>query len=251
MIEKSILLVGNSGSILNSNLGNTIDKFDEVIRINEGKTKGWEKDAGLKFNIWSTYNPEKKFTKFLNGYKDRGYSDNQIKEILKDVMEVWYVAPRLDLLHEWNYKLYNLESTIKRHESPLMLREISRNIKEPTTGFILIYLLTHMYDKIYIVGFDFFSHSGVKPEFEHYFSENPIERAEEKENRIRELDKEWIYTRDLIDKKTINVITHDTIIEKSSYIGKELLNKTCKYCNKTSSYYWWENRLCHFCEGLL
>ena len=193
MKNKSILLVGNGGSLLGSNLGSKIDEFDEVIRINEGKTKGWEKDAGTKFTTWSTFNPEKKFNKFVAGYKVRGYSDEDIKDILKYVMEVWYVAPRLELLHGWNYKLYNLNNTIKRHESRNTLREISQVIKEPTTGFILMYLLNKMYDKFYITGFDFLGHSDLKPKFHHYFTESPIEPVEKHESETRDFDGEFKY----------------------------------------------------------
>ena len=60
---KSVLLVGKGGCLKGTKLGKKIDEFDIVIRINEGKTKGWEGDAGTKFTIWTTFNPEKKFKK--------------------------------------------------------------------------------------------------------------------------------------------------------------------------------------------
>jgi len=249
-MNKSILLVGNGGSLIGSNLGNKIDEFDEVIRINEGKTKGWERDAGMRFTIWSTYNPEAKFNKFVKGYKSRNYSEEQIEDLLKELRELWYLSPRLDHLHPWNYKLYNLEKLVKRHESPVIMREISRTIKEPTTGFILIYLLSKMYDKFYITGFDFLGHSHIKPQYHHYFGNNPVENVEKEQILIRDLDGEYNYTKSLVDNNKIIYLKEDTDIEKSVYIGKDLIKRTCK-CGKESQYYWWENRICHYCEEYL
>lgn len=246
-MSKSILLVGNGGSLKDSNLGKKIDEFDEVIRINEGKTKGWEQDAGMKFTIWATFNPEKKFKKHIDGYRSRGYSDTEIQEILKGIHEVWYVAPRVELLKAWHFDNLLQDGIIIRHLAPRTLREISRIIREPTTGFMLIYLLSKMYDKFYITGFDFLGHSGIIPKFHHYFTDTPLEPVELYEREIRDLDGEYAYTKKLIDERKILQLTNDTVIEKSEYIGTDTA-KGFK-CGHITRYYWWENDICNICES--
>jgi hypothetical protein len=252
-MNKSTLLIGNGGSLSRGGLGSKIDEFDEVIRINEGKTKGWEQDAGMKFTIWSTYNPQKKFFKFINGYRSRGYSDDMIKDLLKDIHEIWYVAPRFDLLIPWKFDNLTKKDTIIRHMSPRILREITSYIKEPTTGFILIYLLNKMYDKFYITGFDFLGHSKLKPVLHHYFTDNPLERAESKEILIRDLDGEYQYTQQLVDNGEVEYLTKDTEIVKSQWKYADTRPvSTMRECinGHKSMYYWWENKICHICEEM-
>ena len=49
--NKSVAVVGNSVSLLDSGLGEEIDKHDIVIRFNFGPTKGFEKDVGSKTDL--------------------------------------------------------------------------------------------------------------------------------------------------------------------------------------------------------
>ena len=47
---KSVIVVGNSPRILGKNLGNFIDSYDIVVRINKFQIHGYEKDVGTKCN---------------------------------------------------------------------------------------------------------------------------------------------------------------------------------------------------------
>lgn len=253
MKDKSVLLIGNGGSLLDSNLGKKIDEFDEVIRINEAKTKGWEKDVGTKFTIWCTYNPNKKFNKFLEGYKNRNYSMDKIWDIVKGINEIWYVAPRMDLLNVWvteTTKKLHLDDRIIRYESIPTMRKINKLIPKATTttGFILINILTMMYDHIYIVGFDFI---GLREpiKYHHYFSTgNPTDIHKD---TVHQLADEMEYTNNLIDEGKVIYLTKDTKIKKSKYIYKDILQYTCNNCGRINYLYDWENRLCHYCEKIL
>ena len=52
--DKSIIIVGNSTSILNKKLGDFIDSHDIVIRINHGfPRKQFVESTGKKTNIWT------------------------------------------------------------------------------------------------------------------------------------------------------------------------------------------------------
>jgi len=45
---RRVIIVGNADTLLGKNLGSVIDSYDDVIRINNFKTKGYEKDVGTK-----------------------------------------------------------------------------------------------------------------------------------------------------------------------------------------------------------
>jgi hypothetical protein len=246
-MNKSILLVGNGGSLVDSKLGPKIDEFDEVIRINEAKTKFYEEDAGNRFTIWSTFNPEKKFEKYYKGYGN--LSTKEIDDLTENVREVWYVTPVAHYLKGWSYKRISSNPTF-RHESPSMMEEIGKIIGHATTGFILIYILSTMYDKFYITGFDFGGYSKtVETEWHHYWKNAPI--GVEQQHAGHAWTQEYNYVKSLIDKGKVIYLNKNSIIEKSGYIGGGMMFKTCKQCGKESVLYQWENNLCHYCEGLL
>lgn len=49
---KTVAVVGNSPNLQGKELGAKIDGFDYVVRFNNYKTQGFEKDYGTKTNIW-------------------------------------------------------------------------------------------------------------------------------------------------------------------------------------------------------
>ncbi|XP_054874204.1 ST3 beta-galactoside alpha-2,3-sialyltransferase 3a [Amphiprion ocellaris] len=52
---KTCIIVGNGGILANKSLGQKIDDFDVVVRLNEAPVKGFEKDVGSKTTIRITY----------------------------------------------------------------------------------------------------------------------------------------------------------------------------------------------------
>jgi len=52
--NNNICVVGNSPKALKKHMGETIDSFDKVIRINDFVIKGYEKYIGTKADIWVT-----------------------------------------------------------------------------------------------------------------------------------------------------------------------------------------------------
>lgn len=210
--NRSILLVGNGGSLKDSGLGSKIDQFDEVIRINEGKTIGWEEDAGTRFTIWTTYDPVKKFYKYFKGYKNRGYNDNEISWMLKDVKEIWYIHPHGNVNHRYPQLDRYLQYDYKiRKGTPELVTYMKKITPHSTTGFMLINLLSLLYNKFYIIGFDFMGLFDSPSH--HYFTDRELDRS-----GVHRWNIEFNYTKDLIKQGKIEILTKDTIIEKSKYI---------------------------------
>ncbi|KAI3368671.1 hypothetical protein L3Q82_025399, partial [Scortum barcoo] len=52
---KTCIIIGNGGILTNKSLGQKIDEFDVVVRLNEAPVKGFEKDVGSKTTIRITY----------------------------------------------------------------------------------------------------------------------------------------------------------------------------------------------------
>ncbi|KAM7410683.1 hypothetical protein PAMA_001902 [Pampus argenteus] len=52
---KTCIIVGNGGILTNRSLGQRIDEFDVVVRLNEAPVKGFEKDVGSKTTMRITY----------------------------------------------------------------------------------------------------------------------------------------------------------------------------------------------------
>lgn len=103
--NKKILIVGSNYSFLREKLGNKIDSYDEVIRVNLYKEE-FKDYIGTKTTIWSLGISNKDYDKFLETYK-----------ILKRdvfIKEVWFTG----------------ESVMKSRKSYLkMKKHISEKIK--------------------------------------------------------------------------------------------------------------------------
>ena len=251
---KSVILIGNGGSLRDSNLGNKIDEFDEVIRINDWKTNGWEKDAGLKTTIWSMYNPQKGAVNFLNSYTTlKGYDIDTIKGIVNGINEIWYVSWDIDnLVNTWRAKrpIKNLGvyGKCKRHQSVVNSKSMRRKLDTPSTGMMLILILIDMYDKIYLAGFDFAGNSDNKLINHHYYGNKSIKTIQEIE--IHNPKSEYEFVNRLIKENKVEYLTVDTKIEKSNFKGK--MNKyKCSKCGMEGELYDWEQPICNYCEEFI
>jgi len=149
--DNKIIIIGNGPSALNRKMGSIIDTFEDVVRINDYKIKGFQKYIGSKTTIWARSNS--------NRTKDRKW--NNFKKVI-------ICSP------EWNYK--NTKRLLKRKEGQgiviprnksLLLQKkldlpgrVRKNGKWlrgwPSTGLILLDYLIEQYECIYIYGFDFF-----------------------------------------------------------------------------------------------
>jgi hypothetical protein len=61
-MNPSIILVGNGTSVMDRELGPTIDSFHTVVRFNDVRIAGYEKHVGTKTDVLATclkFNPEK------------------------------------------------------------------------------------------------------------------------------------------------------------------------------------------------
>lgn len=255
--NKSILVVGGSGTLINSGLGNKIDQFDIVIRVNNAQTiNGYEHDVGSKFDIWVTYSFEYKnklpMYYFTNMYKGYGFTTDDLIDYLKQVKELWIASWNIgNLINDWKndemLKKYNLTDRLQRLESTSAANRCKNDLgSEQSTGFNTIWCLSQVLDKFYIVGFDSFGAMDVGNKILHYYDSRTIE--DWKGEGIHTESKEAKYIKKLINDNRIKMLNENTKIQTSTVI-RPVTKIICSKCGRHNNKYTWENKdICNYCK---
>lgn len=137
MHQKSIIIVGNGSSLINSNIGEKIDSFDSVVRFNSYKIKGYEKDVGTKTNILFTCNRSH-------------ISDAKMYDRI--IVHSWQWDENKDAIFQDFNKIRKCEKTTREFVRSRMDKKYC-----PSTGLIAIHMILEdsRYKKpVFIVGFD-------------------------------------------------------------------------------------------------
>ena len=93
-ISENIAIVGSSASLLDSNFGKEIDKFNEVVRFNRAPTKNYEDFVGEKTSYRVVNN------RFDNlDLSKKGYS-NQYKNFVRKLRNSLYILDQILSLGE-------------------------------------------------------------------------------------------------------------------------------------------------------
>lgn len=143
--DKSVIIVGNSGSLKESGKGSVIDSYDIVLRMNHGVPGKWTKDVGARTDIWF----------FSYHYRN------------KQLAEYNLLIPKFAISNagetrthdELRGKVYTFPPKQRLEIKQSLLKVGLPQGKHPTTGFLCInwflnYVKTQK--KLDIVGFDFF-----------------------------------------------------------------------------------------------
>lgn len=139
-IGKSIILVGNGPSVTQKELGAKIDAFDEVVRFNSFKIKGFEANSGKKVTLWSTFGhgvvPQ-------DNIKPRRMIIRGNAKAAYRASEVWRIP--IESFQAWQKTL----QALTRVEPEKVM---------PSSGFLLLnWLLESGVPTVHLVGFDHFS----------------------------------------------------------------------------------------------
>lgn len=148
--NSSILIVGNGTSLLNKEHGEKINSYAKVVRFNNYGTRGFEKYAGLKTDIWFNV------IDFLK--KENEWRMNQNYD--KVYIHSWEPDPQKDKLF-LNFKEYYKNKPEKFLEKipHSLIQEIVNYSNDSkytsiSTGLIAIWLLLKEYFTVDIIGFD-------------------------------------------------------------------------------------------------
>jgi hypothetical protein len=170
----SCSLVGNSGSILGSENGTSIDDAEDVIRFNNARIKGFEKDVGSKtsyrilnchyiLNILDEkyYNHQKTRFPEQERYLLHQFRDENLIFKTDPSWRLWNQTEILDVAEKNNNKIYFMDKEFYDLGKKLNKGE------EPTNGFVGLMLALRSYNKITCYGFSFYK-KGIK---KHYYDD--------------------------------------------------------------------------------
>ena len=144
--KKAILIIGNGQSILDYEIGNIIDTFNNIARINNFMINNYEKKTGKKTDIW------------INGANQKLLGRKQIFSQTIVSIPSSIIIKKSDSLIEHVSKRLKMKATefsiipiydIERYES-------SVDHKRLTTGITSILWGLDNFDEVFIHGFDFF-----------------------------------------------------------------------------------------------
>ena len=182
MKNNTILIIGNGSSAMNQPLGDYINQYSQVARINNYRIKGYEKYLGDKTDIW--LNGANSKLKIRDEYPKKilVFIPSSILNKKKDNV-VNYVSKRLKLNRD-KFKVV--------HKNEIIEYENIMNHDRLTTGLYAILWGLKYFDNVIIHGFDFFIESKT-----HYFDSkiqrflsNHILKKGHKHNNKRE--KEYV-----------------------------------------------------------
>ena len=144
--KKAILIIGNGQSILDYEIGNIIDTFNNIARINNFMINNYEKKTGKKTDIW------------INGANQKLLGRKQIFSQTIVSIPSSIIIKKSDSLIEHVSKRLKMKATefsiipiydIQRYESIV-------DHKRLTTGITSILWGLDNFDEVFIHGFDFF-----------------------------------------------------------------------------------------------
>jgi len=188
--SNSILIIGNGESILKNEIGEDINKFKNIIRINNYKISSYEKFLGHKTTIW--FNGANQGLKTRKNFPDKIIVSIPSEILIKKKNINSFITKRIKTNQ---FECLSLE-TIKKYESKVGYNRL-------TTGCYSIMWALDNFKYIYIHGFDFFISSKG-----HYF-DNKIIKSLKNNNLIKKGEKhnnvlEKNYIINLIKNKKIS-----------------------------------------------
>ncbi|XP_039244378.1 type 2 lactosamine alpha-2,3-sialyltransferase isoform X2 [Pipra filicauda] len=163
------VVVGNGGVLRNKTLGEKIDSYDVIIRMNNGPVIGYEEDVGRRTTFRLFY-PESMFSdpihydpnttvvlivfkprdlkwlwKILSGQKisDKGFWKKPAKNMIYKSSQIRILDP--SITRKTAYELLRFPTRFPKKEKP----------KHPTTGLIAITLAFHICHEVHLAGFKY------------------------------------------------------------------------------------------------
>ncbi|XP_036209251.1 CMP-N-acetylneuraminate-beta-galactosamide-alpha-2,3-sialyltransferase 4 isoform X8 [Myotis myotis] len=163
------VVVGNGHRLRNSSLGEAIDKYDMVIRLNNAPVAGYEGDVGSKTTMRLFYPESAHFNPKVENNPDtllvlvafKAMDFHWIETILSDKKRVrkgfWKQPPLIWDVNPKQIRILNpFFMEIAADKLLSLPMQQPRKIKQkPTTGLLAITLALHLCDMVHIAGFGY------------------------------------------------------------------------------------------------
>jgi len=176
---KKIIIIGNGPSAIGQGLGDRIEAFDHIVRINNYVTRGLESEVGSRTDIWVNGANQ--------GLKQRADLPKNILVMIPPVV-LQHKGPAI---HDRIRRRLGTQDYFMLPLETMLDLETTCGLERPTTGFFTIYFYYRMGLNITLHGFDFFTGST------HHYFDSSLKR--------------WLKTKGIIKKAA----KHDVSGEKA------------------------------------
>nr|XP_057936352.1 CMP-N-acetylneuraminate-beta-galactosamide-alpha-2,3-sialyltransferase 4 isoform X2 [Doryrhamphus excisus] len=180
---RTCVVIGNGFAIKNTSLGDIINKYDVVIRLNNSPVKGYEEDVGNKTTMRFFYPESASSNPGLNNepgtlmvlvpfkpqdlrwLKEILYNEKRVRKgfwkpppqiWLGDVGQIRVLDPHF--LHQTEEKLLRIPLNPKSKQYPV----------HPTTGILAIFVALNYCDVVHIAGFGYPNSKNIKHPIHYY-----------------------------------------------------------------------------------
>ncbi|KAM6288592.1 type 2 lactosamine alpha-2,3-sialyltransferase isoform 1-T1 [Spheniscus humboldti] len=211
------VVVGNGGVLRNKTLGEKIDSYDVIIRMNNGPVIGYEEDVGRRTTFRLSY-PESIFSDPIH------YDPNTTVVLIvfkpRDLKWLWEILggqkinakgfwkkPALNMIYK-SSQIRILDPSITRKTAYEWLHFPTRfpkkeKPKHPTTGLIAITLAFHICHEVHLAGFkyDFTDRNSSL----HYYGNDTMSQM--MKNEYHNINAEQKFLKKLIDKNFVVNLT--------------------------------------------
>uniref|UniRef100_A0A8C5Q9K0 CMP-N-acetylneuraminate-beta-galactosamide-alpha-2,3-sialyltransferase 4 n=1 Tax=Leptobrachium leishanense TaxID=445787 RepID=A0A8C5Q9K0_9ANUR len=186
---KRCVVVGNGFRLKHSSLGNVIDKYDIVIRLNNAPVHNYQEDVGKKTTMRFFYPESADFNQHLDNNPDslmvlvpfKPMDINWIRIIINDEKRVfkgfWKMPPIFWEVNSENVRILNpyfMDFAARKLLTPHQAWKSKRRI--PTTGLLAITFALHFCDLVHIAGFGY-PMLGNKQQPIHYYDRRTLMRT--------------------------------------------------------------------------
>lgn len=173
-----VIIIGNSGIVLNNEYGSEIDSFDHVVRLNRFYTfdydnnKDYKKYVGQKTNTWVR-------SEYIRFARTEKVWDSELGKIEK----ILIVAPKHNIkkysssLRKMWQKQYPEKEIDVLNLSTIENMHFQMNWEKgkwPSTGLMAMEYFLEKYNRIHIYGFDFFGYAINDLATHYYFNKEVI-----------------------------------------------------------------------------
>uniref|UniRef100_A0A8C5X7L9 Type 2 lactosamine alpha-2,3-sialyltransferase n=1 Tax=Malurus cyaneus samueli TaxID=2593467 RepID=A0A8C5X7L9_9PASS len=211
------VVVGNGGVLRNKTLGEKIDSYDVIIRMNNGPVIGYEEDVGRRTTFRLSY-PESIFSDPIH------YDPNTTVVLIvfkpRDLKWLWEILGGQKVSAKGFWKRPALKMIYKSSQIRILDPSITRKTayewlhfptrfpkkekpKHPTTGLIAITLAFHICHEVHLAGFkyDFADRNSSL----HYYGNETMSQM--MQNEYHNITAEQKFLKKLIDKNFVVNLT--------------------------------------------
>lgn len=170
--KPTVIVIGNSPTVFLEKRGETIDKYDIVIRVNNCPTDGFEEFIGSKTDIWATTKNTVHHNNFVPNNIDAlkevwhrtelSRSRCKFPKELKDVpSRIMYKTPEFRKKFDKYLEGIPTVMALSPDKNVFVRKEYHDTLKgskhEMCTGLVTILTATSIYEKVDILGFTFYT----------------------------------------------------------------------------------------------